>query len=967
MKWLLLILSLFTSVVLMKAQKLIHYTNEDNLPSNLVYEITQDNEGYIWIGTSRGISKFDGQKFKNFNLEDGLKSVDVWKLKPNEQNKLWFYSYAKKNGFIANDSVQILEGTGNKLAFLEGIYTHKDTTWIHQRDFIRTYIGKELISTQSREEICNKLSMITHSNAGHRCTNADSNVAQINNHLVFIDSNTVKLATLKGELLKERLIPNYDQLSNYNYFLGPSKIGTDKLIFLFLNGIVELSLDDFSLQTRQLPEPLEFRITKIHPFKNGFQCTSGTNLYVFNENFEIIKQVKSPIKTKNIQHLFLDKDENLWISTTGDGLYLVPYSAVTANYLLPNKNIHLLYKTNQGIIAGASNDFYYLLDDNNQLKKISDEANKLHLYGYRIRPEENDTLLFDSHTIKQLKNGRLRNYQLNSLIPSLSWVKDYYYSEQLKKAFFSRNGELIEESEHGYKSLGGTNIMHIEEIDNRMYFGGGDGLFVLENNKLSLPNIEDIHLLELNVSNLLKYNNQLVVGTGGRGIYFFDGRSIHHVDSTDGLIISDIFNQGNTLWLATDHGVHQLKVNSDDFSKSQIVDSYFVSDGLLENNTNVVLVDDDTLYVGSDSGLSQIDLSNPIYRSKPKFVFQSKKDSLLYDVKQAKNIVITYNPLEFVKHDNLQFTYRILPIDSTWVPTTSNAINLSYLKPGSYDFQLRAQDQHGNETTKTKYLSIVPAWWQTGYAHFGIGFIIIIVFSGLIYMVYLYRNLQLERKKSLNQKMAGLELQALRSQMNPHFVHNSLNAIQYYVQRHEVELSENYLSQFSQLIRSFFEYSRLQSITLQDEIYLLDNYIQIEKLRFENKLDYEIIVDPTLDIEDRKIPTMILQPIVENAINHGLFHKLGNGKITIQFTKLDDSSFKVEIIDDGIGVNRGREIREKSSTQSHSNSSEVLEERLQLLNKSKNWYIDYNIVDRSNLDPKLEGTRVQLVFNKTTL
>src|SRR5690606_12049967 len=119
-----------------------------------------------------------------------------------------------------------------------------------------------------------------------------------------------------------------------------------------------------------------------------------------------------------------------------------------------------------------------------------------------------------------------------------------------------------------------------------------------------------------------------------------------------------------------------------------------------------------------------------------------------------------------------------------------------------------------------------------------------------------------ETKAQQEKRVAGLELQALRSQMNPHFVHNSLNAIQYFIQRNEVELSENYLSKFSQLIRLFFEYSRKQNITIEEELVLLKNYLEIEQLRFEEKLHYKIEVDESIDQEEQLIPSMLLQPIV---------------------------------------------------------------------------------------------------------
>lgn len=216
----------------------------------------------------------------------------------------------------------------------------------------------------------------------------------------------------------------------------------------------------------------------------------------------------------------------------------------------------------------------------------------------------------------------------------------------------------------------------------------------------------------------------------------------------------------------------------------------------------------------------------------------------------------------------------------------------------------------------------------------------------------------------INQKRQHeLELKALRGQMNPHFVHNSLNAIQYYIQQNDVETSENYLAKFSKLMRQFFDYSRQQSISIAEEISLLENYLQIEKLRFEEKLEYSIIVDPNLDIDGERIPSMILQPLVENAVNHGLFHKKENGHVSIQFSFIKDNCFDVCIIDNGIGIKKAKSLNKSIQSANESHSSSVLEERLHFLKESNLWDIDYRIEDRS-LKENLSGTEVTLTFNQ---
>ncbi len=234
----------------------------------------------------------------------------------------------------------------------------------------------------------------------------------------------------------------------------------------------------------------------------------------------------------------------------------------------------------------------------------------------------------------------------------------------------------------------------------------------------------------------------------------------------------------------------------------------------------------------------------------------------------------------------------------------------------------------------------------------------------LLFFVFITRKNKLitEKTMSINsyeKKMVELELHALRSQMNPHFVHNSLNAIQYYIQMNDIDQSENYLTRFSKLVRQFFDYSRKQLITIEEEMSLISNYLALEKLRFEEKLSYEIICDETVDIE-AEIPSMVLQPIVENAVNHGIFQKKTPGKVTIHFSQLSYDTFSVTVKDDGIGINQTKKTA-KNSFKQRSHSSQVLDERLKLLEQIDNWHVEYTIKDRSDLGDQ-QGTIVTLIF-----
>ena len=506
-------------------------------------------------------------------------------------------------------------------------------------------------------------------------------------------------------------------------------------------------------------------------------------------------------------------------------------------------------------------------------------------------------------------------------------------------------------------------LLGSEIYNKKAYIYGSDGLFLFKDEKLiPLQN----KLVNIPINTLTSSNDFLFVGTDGRGLFIYDENTVHHLTITDGLSIQNIILEEGFIWLASQKGVFKIKINKNNINQFTLVDSYFETDGLLQNNTNAIYLDNDFLYAASDVGLAKLNLKNPIYKKKPRLFFKTNSDTLKIDHVAREHISVTFAALDFVNQEHLKYQYRLLPYQKEWVTTITKTINFSNLSPHLYTLEVKAVDQHFNETTIKQYIRVIPKWWQTTTSKVGFVFLGLLGFFAL-FQVTKKRIREKEHAKMQQEKrVAGLELQALRSQMNPHFVHNSLNAIQYFIQRNEVELSENYLSKFSKLIRLFFEYSRRQNITIKDELTLLTNYLEIEKLRFEEKLEYKISVSDTIDEDEQFIPSMLLQPIVENAINHGLFHKNGKGTVLINFKKINDNTFEVVVKDNGIGINKSKEVFRASSKNYQSNSSAVLQERLDLLNKSRDWDIKYTIQDVSDTNPEETGTKVTLIFYHKT-
>ncbi len=222
--------------------------------------------------------------------------------------------------------------------------------------------------------------------------------------------------------------------------------------------------------------------------------------------------------------------------------------------------------------------------------------------------------------------------------------------------------------------------------------------------------------------------------------------------------------------------------------------------------------------------------------------------------------------------------------------------------------------------------------------------------------------LEEERIKNITsefeQKIAQTEIKALRAQMNPHFIFNCLNSIEFFNANNQIEKSSEYLTKFSRLIRLVLENSRSEKITLENEFETLKLYIEMEAMRFRDKIKYQIIIDPKLDIYETQIPPLLVQPYVENAIWHGLMHKEEGGEVIIKASKLSNILIKIEIIDNGIGRARALEYKSKSAIKNKSFGMKVTAERIELINQMYKVNTKIEIIDLHDINNEPIGTKV---------
>ena len=334
-------------------------------------------------------------------------------------------------------------------------------------------------------------------------------------------------------------------------------------------------------------------------------------------------------------------------------------------------------------------------------------------------------------------------------------------------------------------------------------------------------------------------------------------------------------------------------------------------------------------------------------------------NNLIFEPSQ-NNIRIHYTSLNFSSPKSISYEYKFEE-SQDWIETEYNDIDLVSLSPGKYNLLIRAVNINNikGEITNLKF-EILPPFWKTIWFYLLIALIILaIIFFVFLRRIKLIKNKANEQLKIQN-SISELKHQALSASLNPHFIFNTLNSIQAYMNTHSKEEANEYLVNFSRLIRMNLDLAAKTFITLETELVRLELYLKYEKIRFEGMLNYEINISGDINPNTLMIPNMILQPFVENSIWHGILHKEDKGNILINISKGQKFLVKdnvtvinIDILDDGVGLN---EIPSKKS--SHiSKGIALIKERLALL---ANEITNYEFIKIRNREDGISGVKVSI-------
>jgi ligand-binding sensor domain-containing protein/two-component sensor histidine kinase len=463
------------------------------------------------------------------------------------------------------------------------------------------------------------------------------------------------------------------------------------------------------------------------------------------------------------------------------------------------------------------------------------------------------------------------------------------------------------------------------------------------------------------------------LGTNGAGILVLDStfHLFRHLN-TENILVNDVIygilaQNPSSLWISSNMGLSNLTWSDPRLTaktKIQVL-NFDEQNGLQSNefNTGAYLRLKSNEFVFG--GLNGINVFNPadinmkfanvkVYISDFK-IFENplKSDTNIsfldhIDLEHFENsISIGFNVLGFSVPDKAQFQYRLLGYDKNWIDANSrNYVSYTNLNSGNYEFQVRATLVDGTWDSNYTSLKISIAtpyyrtWWFIS--------AMILMALQIIYLIYRYRMKQIREKEEMRiqytKELAEVEMKALRAQINPHFLFNSLNSINNFILRNDTEKASKYLVKFSQLVRSILTNSSAIYISLEEELKTIELYMVIEGMRFSNQFSYEINIDPKINVAVHKVPSLLLQPYVENAIWHGLLHKDGEKRIKIDVVYHNSECLVIKVTDNGIGRKLAGEMQQR--TKSHKSFGlQIGEQRLKLMNTEGSEIAKVEVID----------------------
>jgi ligand-binding sensor domain-containing protein len=1021
MKSLCLVLLLWLALPVHAQLRFENFSVEKGMSASTVLDIVQTEDGFIWIATADGLNRFDGQQFLIFRTRPGekmgLRDNYITSLaEDKEHQRLWIGCNdgsisvldLKKLEFREYEGIKAInkaalpilalqaDSRGNLICLLQqgGAWLISDAgvqqiplpilandtsflpvcvaidpgglIWLGGLGGIRVVDTRNpgtAITAYLQSEIVNALAW-----AGDHC------IAATNQQGLWKVSRGLA-KPLQGDFSKG-LLANIVALhvDNHGNLWGANN---------YFDGLVRLKYSDNRITERFhcLHNPFDHTtlinnsVLSLAEDREGNMWVgtlSGMSVFKpLNQQYAIYRHVPGNTNTlsgSNTYALFEDTDGSVWTGTLDAGMNRIYPDGRIVHFGLENttglttNSVRSICRDAKGRYwVGAGNEGLFQFDPiQRRFSRVNiadDEGYSLDMLQVKSMAEDVDGGIWLGTTASLWK----------------------YFPDRKKLIRFP----VVQESLRRFPNLPDYQIIDIkiDRIKSEVICATfGQGLFIMNTNGSSIRNyVADTALPgRLTTNNLMSVTilnpDTLLLGTYGGGLSVFNRNTERFTAITgrEGLPNDVVYGvipaKDGSWWMSTNRGLVRYEPGSRKFRHldqlSQIQSFEFNEGAVLQSR-------DGSFWFGGINGINRFfpdkievnQVQPEVWITRVRVLEKPIRFDSVYHaglpllLGYRQNFLrLDFSALSYTNPEKNRYKYILEGFDEDWIEAgNSGTAAYTNVPPGRYVFRVKACNDDGiwSEKGTALIIEIKPPFWRTWW------FLIACLFTGTIALFVFFRARTASLRRSYQLSLAESELRALRGQMNPHFIFNSINSIQYYVLNKSPKEAYSYLAKFSSLMRLILQNSRQSVIPFEQEMNALHTYLELEKLRLDGQLDYAVEVDPTIVPAKDMIPSMLIQPYVENAILHGLNPKKDGRHLRVAFRKIGDHLFVV-VEDNGIGRKAANELNKRKASHHQSTGMSVTKQRLEMLNRRYRGRLSVSIIDLSDLQGVPTGTRVEL-------
>lgn len=920
------------------------------LPSNSVYDIFQDSKGFMWFATGKGICRYDGSNFKLFTSDEQTSKSGSC-IAEDDFGRIWYANFDGYLYFVEKGLLKSLQQPTSLGYFRFGIV--KNELFLVQPNSVIVYdlktlkVKKTIIISDKTIRFCyaSKNKFYVLGDYLHEFSNSEAYKKHPIPKLLY---NEIESPILNH--WNEKLIINSKANSTF-YSFENGKYTKSKLN-LCPNFVQNTSIID-----------------------NAIWICTPNGIY---KNDLLLNKTKTYFSDQNVSYVYKDKQNKYWISTLNKGVLYV--EAFTNNYIdLSPRPLSLALGRNE-IYVGGEKDIIYKLDCKTLKPEKIFETENNHAISQIYADTINNKIFYNSFKFNILNDKNKITNDYSIAVKDIKKVDDKYFSFAasgisgifyIDKNLKSSWDNLFEKNKidafSGFNQaflLNNTNGKSTEYNleNNTIYYATNNGLIAITNDGLSKEikfNNETLYLVRIQ-----KFKNQIIGLSTSEKLYSVNSKNQISIFKLPNFIASEKFQRffirGNYCYLFSSNGIFEYDFVSKKAQKVMSLNNDFEATDVILKNNKLLFATSKGIVIKNRTEIGNYPKPRLIINEIQVNGKRREIDNLASLKPDENDVSINFSTLSFIPNESYPIFYKINNSEWKIIDNLTKNLKLSALSSGDYNIKLAINYNNQKIDLQQIKFEIKKPFWLSYLFLFVASIVVLFLFYGF----YKYQIRKIEKRNQIILEKNELEnslnlstLKAIKSQMNPHFFYNALNTIQSYILANDKKQAVNYLSKFSSLTRSILEMTEKEFVTISEEISTMKFYLDIEKARFDEDFEYTITTENESEMEHQKIPSMLLQPYIENAVKHGLLHKTGLKKLNISFKKSNEK-IKIEIDDNGIGRLKSAELSSIKNKNHKSFATNAMQNRIDLLNKNKLNKITINFIDKVNQSNQSLGTTV---------